>query len=632
MLAVREAREEPVEQLERARIVPRLGRELARQEQRGRHARIGRRRLAREPRPQLARHLQPPPAIFRPAQREGDVRAERVAREVGEEAAVERRGRLVLPQPVRGFAIHHEGGSAQRRRERHLQERLGLGAGLGELARLEIHLGEPEPGVSGERRQRRELADGLEALARLGGLPRAASRLPAQHEHIGAHVRLEAPGQELLEEGLRLLRPLLLGGPACQDKGDRQGEAPRPIRGLELAGLGARPCEVGEIEQGLHEARAHPQLLRHPWIGGEEPAVGLHGLQRLAGGAPPPAQSEEPHLDQELRAGGGEHLEPRHGSSGIPQPAKRLAEPERHLGGERRGQAPIEEGRPLVAGLGMAPERIEGQRPAVARPGDDLRRHAALEQALEGGQGAGGLSALEHHPRERVGREQSQGIPRVVLGDERQVDLDGLPACQPEARLGQPVARLAERGPVGPLLHRARQLRLGLLELAPLVARLAALEQLRGQPEDAAERVAREQPRWTERGRGPEGGIRDDPRKRQLREGARPFGQRQPGHRHGRLLDRRRHGPQERRKIRRRQRQRLGRARARCEEGDQRERRGHGATRRPRPAAHGLAALPPARALAGLLAAGLSLGASAARRAFAHRWSSLSGLPAATWS
>jgi hypothetical protein len=281
-------------------------------------------------------------------------------------------------------------------------EPLRAGARLLELPGLEVHLSQPGPREGAHISSALPLVCGHEAIPRLRGLPGLTQRFRAQGQRVGARGRVEIETEQLRERPLRLPGELLLDDMPGEQQAHRHREGALLVERLEPRGLIACGVEVIEIEEGPHQAGPRPRGFARIRIGDEEPAIGLHRVERLARLATPPAQAHETGLDQELRARCREDLQPLGGARRVAQTAERVTQPVRGLGGERARQAAVQQRRPLVARLRVPLEGVEGEGPAVSRGGHQLRRHAAAQEALEDVEGTLRVAALERDPAQRV--------------------------------------------------------------------------------------------------------------------------------------------------------------------------------------------------------------------------------------
>src|SRR4029077_11585292 len=170
------------------------------------------------------------------------------------------------------------------------------------------------------------------------------------------------------------------------------------------------------------------------------------------GGAAPPAEAQEPAVDERLGAAGDEGLQPLDRARGVAEPPERVAEPERPLPRHHAGRALVEEARPRVARFGVALEAVEADPAPVARVGHERGWRAGLEQGVEQRERAIGLAQLERDPGQLVGRVEAELRARIVLLTLPQgpLALGGLPLSQ--QRLAEPVPGLADLAALGRLL------------------------------------------------------------------------------------------------------------------------------------------------------------------------------------
>src|SRR5262245_63863936 len=107
-------------------------------------------------------------------------------------------------------------------------------------------------------------------------------------------------------------------------------------------------------------------------------------------------------------------------------------------------------------------------------------------------QGPGGIAAVQRDPAQLVDRERGELTLRVILHHHGEEPLRVRTLTQVKQRLAEPVSSLAQHRPIARALRGALEGRARQVDLTLLIARPAALDQLRSDPEQLADRVARE--------------------------------------------------------------------------------------------------------------------------------------------
>ena len=387
----------------------------------------------------------------------------------------------------------------------------------GDVPALEVQLGQAQPRVPAEGRRPGLRHDELEAAAGFGGLSRGALELTGQQDDVGTRSRRQGPAEDILLERPSVVHALLLRRPAIDRKEHRKAERARFIRGIEPARFVQSRGVVVEVEEGQGQSGARPENLRHLRIRRHHPAVGLDGRERLARRAAPPAQPQQPRVDEKPRAAVRERLQARDGILVLAESSERVAEPEGRFARDGGRQGLLNEPCPDLARLGVPPETVERDRAAVLHPRQQLGRRPVLGQRVERRERARRIARHQRKPGvfERCVKPDVRA--RGCLDDEEHRPGGRLSPVEADQGFGLPVPRLAKHVRVARAPDRAFEGQQSVVVLAALEAGAAALDQLGDDTEDAAQRVAREEARQRRGRHGLGGQIRHDPRPRQRR-------------------------------------------------------------------------------------------------------------------
>ena len=436
-----------------------------------------------------------------------------MGRKLDEDAAEGGRGRQVLSRVIRGLGPQQQPGDARVWRGRGGDDAGKVASGLGELAQLEVGLGQPVRRVPARRARGIHFLRQLVLCARVIPVSAEPVRLPLQQDGMRAHTGRERRAQQLLDERRYLRRLFRID----QDTREADLERHDQRRATRLQGADhvLRAVGIGG-EQREGEPRLDPLAFGAPTPRRRQVrAKSGRAIKMAVGRQVPPTEPRPTHLQQRVRPPPDEQRELTNRSLVLAGAPEGLTEPERNVARERSRRALRRERCPCRHRLVVPTERVVGKPEAVPRPGLQHGRRRRLE-LCEGVARPGHLVEPERGPAARMQAPDCELRGPRATGDLTEERVRLLESVEPIVGLGEPVTRFRHEVAIRAAADRRFEI-LGRVEVLALgVVRTPALEGLRHDTERRTDTC--EGARRTEGGSQLVGRRRHDGRQRHRRE------------------------------------------------------------------------------------------------------------------